>query len=294
MSQKTALFAAVDVGGTKGRVALFALGTDEPLPLARREIVITNDYNADMTSLIQAIAACAREREATIYAIGVSLAGAPNHDGSGIVAAGTLTNWVDQPVRDDLHDAFSDSQTVIILGDAEAAALGEALYGAKPGEDFYYVIWGTGIGGAYVTYGRDGFDPVAHSGEPGHMFIGELGVSGCGCGHADCLESYAGGRAVKFSLDCRVSRLTGSDWDEIVSAFARGLRSIVAVTGVRHLVLGGGAAINLSDRQFEDLLEEFREAFAMWEVEIVRGPLGDDAGLCGAYGRYQQLIYSGR
>jgi glucokinase len=78
----------------------------------------------------------------------------------------------------------------LITNDANAAALGEMLYGAaKPYKDFIFVTLGTGLGSGIVingdlVYGHDGF-----AGELGHVIVEKNGRP-CRCGRKGCLETY--------------------------------------------------------------------------------------------------------
>lgn len=79
----------------------------------------------------------------------------------------------------------------VLTNDANAAAIGEMIYGAAKGmKDFIVVTLGTGLGSGFVAngeliYGHDGF-----AGELGHTIIIEGGRK-CGCGRNGCLEQYA-------------------------------------------------------------------------------------------------------
>ncbi len=78
-----------------------------------------------------------------------------------------------------------------ITNDANAAALGELLFGAGKGlRDFIVITLGTGLGSGLIVngalvYGHDGF-----AGELGHMTVDPEGRE-CGCGRKGCLEMYA-------------------------------------------------------------------------------------------------------
>ncbi|MEW6509851.1 MAG: ROK family protein [Bacteroidota bacterium] len=80
---------------------------------------------------------------------------------------------------------------VAVTNDANAAALGEMLYGAARGmKDFIVITLGTGLGsgivaGGNLIYGADGF-----AGELGHTIVDPNGRE-CGCGRRGCLETYA-------------------------------------------------------------------------------------------------------
>jgi glucokinase len=78
-----------------------------------------------------------------------------------------------------------------ITNDANAATIGEMMYGAAKGmKDFVTVTLGTGVGSGFVAngqliYGHDGF-----AGELGHVIAIRNGRD-CGCGRKGCLETYA-------------------------------------------------------------------------------------------------------
>ena len=77
-----------------------------------------------------------------------------------------------------------------VTNDANAAAIGEMMYGAAKGmNDFIMVTLGTGVGSGFVAngkmiYGHDGF-----AGELGHTIAVRDGRI-CGCGRKGCLETY--------------------------------------------------------------------------------------------------------
>jgi len=85
---------------------------------------------------------------------------------------------------------------VILTNDANAAAIGELIYGnAKDLKDFAVITLGTGLGSGIVVngnliYGHDGF-----AGELGHIRVIPNGRT-CGCGRKGCLETYASATGV--------------------------------------------------------------------------------------------------
>ena len=78
----------------------------------------------------------------------------------------------------------------LLTNDANAAALGEMIFGdAKGMNDFLFITLGTGLGSGIVAngkliYGHDGL-----AGELGHVIVVPEGRS-CGCGRKGCLETY--------------------------------------------------------------------------------------------------------
>jgi glucokinase len=91
---------------------------------------------------------------------------------------------------------------VLVTNDANAAAVGEMIYGGARGmKDFVVITLGTGLGSGFVVdgklvYGHDGF-----AGELGHTSI-RPGASDreCGCGKKGCLETYVSATGIKRTV----------------------------------------------------------------------------------------------
>jgi glucokinase len=87
---------------------------------------------------------------------------------------------------------------VTITNDANAAAIGEVMYGAAKGmKDFIMITLGTGVGSGIVAngqliYGHDGF-----AGELGHTIVIPDGRLHPGTGKKGSLESYASATGVR-------------------------------------------------------------------------------------------------
>lgn len=89
---------------------------------------------------------------------------------------------------------------IAVTNDANAAALGEMIYGnAKNMKDFILITLGTGLGSGIVVngelvYGHDGF-----AGEIGHVRVKDNGRV-CGCGRRGCLETYVSAPGIKRTV----------------------------------------------------------------------------------------------
>jgi glucokinase len=203
---------------------------------------------------------------------------------------------------------------VTVVNDANAIAWGEARFGAgRNFHSFLTLTLGTGVGGGLVLDRRlwEGADGSA--GEVGHVMVEPAGRL-CGCGARGCLEQYASAtgivKTVREALeaggksllaDLPGSRLTS---DRVAEAARREDRVALAalaeagrrlgqvLAGVANLlnldaaVLTGGASESL-DLMRPELEREFRgRAFETPadRLQIVRGELGDDAGILGAAG----------
>jgi glucokinase len=112
---------------------------------------------------------------------------------------------------------------VVITNDANAAAIGEMLFGDASGmKNFMVITLGTGLGSGIVVdsrllYGNRGF-----ARELGHTVVDPAGRQ-CKCGKRGCLETYASATGlVKTALlliteRCDPSQLRTMDFDEITS-----------------------------------------------------------------------------
>lgn len=123
-----------------------------------------------------------------------------------------------------LREQFPDLKALAITNDANAAAIGEMIYGGAKGmKNFVMYTLGTGVGSGIVVngdlvYGHDGF-----AGECGHTVLipdGRL----CGCGGTGHLEAYCSAPGMKrtaFELMAKYnagnSLLAGYSFDQLDS-----------------------------------------------------------------------------
>ncbi|MBR5350881.1 MAG: ROK family protein [Prevotella sp.] len=90
-----------------------------------------------------------------------------------------------------------DNIPVGLTNDANAAAIGEMIYGVARGmKNFIVITLGTGVGSGIVingqlVYGCDGF-----AGELGHVIVRRENGRPCGCGRNGCLEAYCSATGV--------------------------------------------------------------------------------------------------
>lgn len=132
-----------------------------------------------------------------IKAMGI---GAPNGNYyNGTIEFAPNLSWAHDGIVP-LAKMFSDALgiPVALTNDANAAAIGEMVYGVARGmKNFIVITLGTGVGSGIVVngqllYGHDGF-----AGELGHVIMvrGAEGRS-CGCGRTGCLEAYCSATGV--------------------------------------------------------------------------------------------------
>lgn len=201
---------------------------------------------------------------------------------------------------------------VKVSNDANAAAMGEMMYGAAKGmRDFIMVTLGTGVGSGFVAngeliYGHDGF-----AGEIGHVIAVRDGRM-CGCGRRGCLEAYTSATGIVVTANEMIKANTSpsilsdriiTDSKQIFDAAQKGdalaiaifdftgkilgqtLADAVAITSPEAIVLFGGLAraghfiLNPIKHYFEEnLLVIYKN-----KVKILHSLLGEnDAAILGA------------
>lgn len=113
----------------------------------------------------------------------------------------------------------------VLTNDANAAALGEMVYGhAKGMTDFIVLTLGTGLGAGVVVqgdllYGKHGF-----AGELGHTLVSVHGRH-CNCGKIGCLETYVSATGIRRTIYklladyTEPSLLRGVSFDDLSTRF---------------------------------------------------------------------------
>jgi len=151
------------------------------------------DYVIELCSTIKDTVLNINE-EVNLIGIGI---GAPNANfHSGCIEQAANLRWKGIIPLCELVKVHFPETKVLMTNDANAAALGEMVYGgAKNIKDFIMITLGTGVGSGFVSkgnliYGHDGF-----AGEIGHIIVIPEGRE-CGCGRRGCLETYASATGV--------------------------------------------------------------------------------------------------
>lgn len=184
----------VDIGGTNTAFG-FVNRAGEVLAkgsIPTQEKESFGDFLDDLWAEVMRIQAAAEPME--VIGIGI---GAPNGNFyNGTIEYAPNLRWKGIiHVADMFHSKFG--VPAVLTNDANAAAIGEMIYGsAKEIRDFIMITLGTGVGSGIVVngelvYGHDGF-----AGELGHVIIKEGGRL-CGCGRNGCLEAYCSAPGMK-------------------------------------------------------------------------------------------------
>lgn len=217
----------IDIGGTNTAIGV----VDPEGNVMVKSSILTPDHG-DINIYINELAVAIKELiksvkllNEDIEILGVGI-GAPNgnyYNGT-IEYAPNLSFKGVVPFIELLREHFPDSKALALTNDANAAAIGEMIYGgAKEMKNFVMFTLGTGVGSGIVVngdlvYGNDGF-----AGECGHTTL-VPGGRVCGCGALGHLEAYCSAPGMKrtaFELmaqyNAKDSLLAGKSFNELDS-----------------------------------------------------------------------------
>jgi glucokinase len=196
---------------------------------------------------------------------------------------------------------------IVVLNDANAAAIGESSLNNKKHLISCFVTLGTGVGGGVIYDGKllDGFSGVGF--EIGHIPIGSNFNLTCGCGNKDCLETVCSAKGLsnlykKLKSDQKSTLTSHSNAKDIFDAakagdkfalritdvwaqyLAKGLYIVALTANPSVIIIGGGIS-----KAGEFLLNKVKDKFnnyvvfnSLKKTEIVLAKLGNDAGMIGA------------
>ncbi|MBE0674708.1 MAG: ROK family protein [Bacteroidales bacterium] len=307
---KDVVVAGIDIGGTNTVCGL----TDKSGAILAREGFKTNScsqFPHFVEKVASSVTAMAGRLGVSFAGIGI---GAPNanyytgeiNDAANLLWKGTLH------LKRDMEAATG--VPVTITNDANAAAVGEMIFGAARGmKDFIMLTLGTGVGSGIVANGRVVYGKTGLAGELGHVIMTDNGRS-CGCGRKGCLEAYASATgvartAVEFlarpGVKSSLSEITGSEinswhvarhaeagdpvalevFDFTARMLALAITNAVLFSSPEAIILAGGLAKsgNLLKKPLEKYVEEFimpnfRNSFKI----ISTGLPESDAAILGA------------
>ncbi|MDR1371687.1 MAG: ROK family protein [Dysgonamonadaceae bacterium] len=182
----------VDTGGTNTAFGV----VDRRGEILFRASIKTGDYISGeeyINALGDAISELITKNNLSEQIIGIGM-GVPNgniHDGSISMAANI--QWAKSGEKILLAQMLTGKTNLPcrLTNDANAAAIGEMIYGVAKGlKDFIFITLGTGLGSGIVAGGQlvIGHDGLA--GELGHVRIIRHNGRLCGCGRTGCLETY--------------------------------------------------------------------------------------------------------
>ena len=290
----------LDVGGTAVKSGVYCDGTLEDI---REYPTEAEKGGGHVVALIETIIKEYENRH-VFTGIGISTAGQVDSvKGRIIYANDNIPGYTGMEIKSIIESRFGKPAAVI--NDVNAAALGEARYGAGQGEeDFLCLTYGTGVGGAVFVKGKLYEGSSFSAGEAGAVVVhpedrdpGKDIFSGCYERYAsvtalvkrvrDYDSSLTNGRAIFRDLERSGVREIVDEW---IREIVYGLTSLIHVLNPSCVILGGGFM------EQEYVLEKLRELLDIHLMEsyrkttVKKAMLGNCAGM---YGAAAHLIETG-
>lgn len=184
------VFAAVDVGGTKIGIEIFAGDSTEPLETHRFDTPRSGDLVEEMA---REIAEAAQGK--AVSAVGIGCPG-PLDPLEGVILnpPNLSRSWWGLALPDELGARLGCPAA--LENDCNLGALGEDLYGGGKGYgSTLYVTISTGVGGGLIVDGRIFGGWRGFAVEIGHTRITDKPYK-CGCGRYGCVEAATSGTAI--------------------------------------------------------------------------------------------------
>lgn len=299
---------AADLGGTNLRMAAVdRQGTI--LCRAVRETPNGENLEEIVRAIIETAIEC-RENCADfkVAAISAAVPGTLDVNNGKIITSPNLPALSNFQMAAALTDALG-VQTVL-ENDANAAAVGENWLGAsKNCRDSICVTLGTGVGGGIMIDGKTLRGASGKAGEIGHLCVESRGAP-CRCGSQGCVEQYASASAI-----VRIAKELAAEYPasvvknharlkahEVFEAGKKGdalalevfrqmgfylgvaFSSLINVLNPEIIVIGGGASAGwelFAPSMHKTICQRSYGGHAE-RTKILRGELGDDAGILGA------------
>ncbi|RZS89535.1 glucokinase [Motilibacter rhizosphaerae] len=303
----------VDLGGTK--VAAAVVDEEGRIHARTRQSTPATGADATIGAILGAVREL-REQHPDVEAVCVAAPGFIDEQRATVLFLTNLGGWRHRPLKHELEQALG--LPVVIENDANAAAWGEAHFGAGRGEtEVVCVTVGTGIGGGIILGGQLFRGRFGVAAEVGHYRVEPNGRP-CGCGNRGCWEQYTSGNALVREARWRAAEdrpgaalllsygdgspegveglhvtdaarkgdpVAIASFESVGRWLGQGLADLAAILDPACFVIGGGVS-----EAGDLLLEPARRTYA--EVltgrayrplaQIRQATLGNDAGVVGA------------
>ena len=308
----------IDLGGTN--IAIGVVDTETGAIVKKGSVPTNASRHADeiMKDMADLCKSLAQEMGLTIddfaYA-GIAAPGTIDNETGTVIYSNNIKMDM-YPIADKLME-YSGIKKVYCENDANAAAYGEAAYGASKGTKHSVMITlGTGLGGGVIVDGKLVTGINAAGSELGHTVISVGGLE-CTCGRRGCWEAYSSATGL-INMTKRMLEKTSKDEtimhkmveedgkvsgrtafnamkagdkvgkkvvDEYLLYLAEGITNMVNIFQPEIVVIGGGVC-NEKEHLVEPLKAMVDEGnYYKGEngrTQIKVAELGNDAGIIGA------------
>ncbi|MCX6174218.1 MAG: ROK family protein [Ignavibacteriales bacterium] len=302
----------VDLGGTSIKIGL----VDSKGKIFKKvslDSCASNGPKAVIEQIVKGIRLITNKKNDKILGIGIGAPGAVKLKKGTVENPPNFPNWGKVHLGNAIKEKFDCD--IYVENDANAAAIGEMIYGAgEKFENFIMITLGTGVGGGIIINKKIYRGETGGAGEIGHVTIDYKGPQ-CKCGSFGCIESYIGNNylidRVKKQLQSRkdslLIRLTNNDLNLLTPQlihqaaedgddFARSiivdcglklgyvLASIVNVLDISTIVIGGGVA-GFGKLLFDTITYSIKERVikpSKEQIVVKPAKLKNNAGIKGA------------
>lgn len=306
------VIAGIDIGGTKIAIALETLA-GEKIAARRLPTEVETGAHRIVEEISRSITEMLAENQAVLVSIGIGCPSPLDIENGLVMSPANLRDWNNFPIVKLFEQRFA--VPVILDNDANAATLGEYVYGAGRGfKNIVYITVSTGVGGGIVIGGEIIHGVSGGAGELGHTIVQPIGGVRCNCGSTGCLETICAGVHIARRAKERIAsgeaslmnemianidevtaktvvaavrrkdKLASEIWTETCRYLAIGVGNIITLLAPEAVIIGGGIA-SAGELLFSPLrsyLPEFVSMVPLEKVAILPAELGSESGVCGA------------
>jgi len=293
-------YIGIDIGGTSIKLGLIR-GYD--ILVAHSVTTVGGQVIADTVLAVDELLVKAKLELHDIAGIGVTIPG-PVSDNVVSVFANIEVERPD--VYEAFIEAFPDTK-IVLLNDANAAAIGEVSVLNPPVKDAVMFTIGTGLGGGIISNYKIIEGAFGQAGELGHVTIHSPYQITCGCGKVDCAETILSATGIRhlatklkangktqvnkssnvkqiFKYAKQGDAFATKVVEEWATYMARLILQMAVITNPAVVIFGGGVS-----NAGEYLIQKVQAAYdrqRRWDndkdLQFKLATLGNNAGMIGA------------
>jgi len=196
------LVAGIDIGGTNTLIGL----VDRNGEVIETHNLVTSDY-PEVEHFVDVLSGSLKRLTDNKYILRAVGIGAPNGNyNKGTIELAPNLEWKGiVPLAGMIEKTLG--KKVALTNDANAAALGEMMFGGAKGmKNFIVLTLGTGLGSGIVVDGDVVYGHTGFAGEYGHVIMVPGGRE-CGCGRQGCLETYVSATGIVRTVQWMLSEI---------------------------------------------------------------------------------------
>lgn len=293
------LLGAIEAGGTKIVCAI----AHEPSEPFHQEIFPTTTPEETVAKIVNFFNN-AIDEHGPIASLGIGTFGPadihPRSPGYGAILTTPKQGWSHYNIVQAIREGIDMTLPIVFDTDVNAAAVGEAEYGAGRNHRFIaYITIGTGIGGGFLEDGQI-LKGRMHP-EIGHIpmpdFDAEYGKATNVCPfHKSCFEGRAAGPSLKARWEIPGQDLPPDHvaWDLQAKYVAAGCISLTASWSPDTIIIGGGVSqqSGLMEKIRREFVEQSGDYWALPPLDLyIQTPeLEQRAGIVGALCLAQRML----